>query len=121
MGLTNSTMLPLGTVAPPFSLPDTSGQIVSIDQFKTAPVLWTMFICNHCPYVQHISYSIAKLAHEYQEKGVDVVAINSNDAQKYPADSPAMMREEAKRLRYTFPYLYDESQSVARAYRAACT
>src|SRR3954470_10090102 len=121
MGLTNSTMLPLGTVAPAFSLPDTNGKIVSLEQFKNAPALCVMFICNHCPYVQHIAYTVAKLAREYQQKGVAVVGINANDAQKYPADSPAMMRQEIKRVGYTFPYLYDESQAVAKAYGAACT
>src|SRR5205823_8388579 len=80
-----------------------------------------MFICNHCPYVQHVAFTVAKDAREYQQKGVAVVAINSNDAEKYPADSPAMMRQEIKRVGYTFPYLYDESQAVAKAYRAACT
>jgi len=114
-------MLPLGTAAPPFSLADTNGKTVSLSGFKNAPALLVMVICNHCPYVQHIAYSIAKLAREYQQKGVAVVGINSNDAQKYPADSPAMMQEEVKRVGYTFPYLYDESQSVAKAYRAACT
>jgi len=121
MALTNSTMLPLGTQAPDFSLPDTDSKIVSLSNFKTAPALLVMFICNHCPYVQHVAFAIAKLAREYQQKGVAVVAINSNDAQKYPADSPAMMRQEIKRVGYTFPYLYDESQAAAKAYRAACT
>jgi peroxiredoxin len=121
MGLTNSTMLPLGTPAPDFSLPDTDSKAVSLANVKKAPALLVMFICNHCPYVQHVAFTIAKLAREYQQKGVAVVAINSNDAQKYPADSPAMMRQEIKRIGYTFPYLYDESQAVAKAYRAACT
>jgi len=114
-------MLPLGTTAPDFSLPDTDSKIVSLADFKGAPALLVMFICNHCPYVQHVAYTIAKLAREYQKKGVAVVAINSNDARTHPADSPAMMRQEIKRVGYTFPYLYDESQSVAKAYRAACT
>ena len=121
MALTNSTMLPLGTTAPAFSLPDTNSKIVSLAELKDAPALLVMFICNHCPYVQHVAYTIAKVAREYQKKGVAVVAINSNDAQSHPADSPAMMRQEIKRVGYTFPYLYDESQSVAKAYRAACT
>lgn len=121
MGLTNSTMLPLGTTAPPFSLPDTSSKTVSLHDFKGAPALLVTFICNHCPYVQHVAYSLAKLAKEYQGKGVAVVGINSNDAQKYPSDSPAMMKEEVKRVGYTFHYLYDQSQEVAKAYRAACT
>ena len=121
MALTNSTMLPLGTTAPDFSLPDINSKIMSLADFKGAPALLVMFMCNHCPYVQHVAYALAKLAREYQQKGVAVVGINSNDAQKYPADSPAMMRQEVKRVGYTFPYLYDESQEVAKAYRAACT
>lgn len=114
-------MLPLGTTASDFSLSDTNSKMVSLAEFKDAPVLLVTFICNHCPYVQHVAYTVAKLAREYQKKGVAVVAINSNDAKTYPADSPAMMRQEIKRVGYTFPYLYDESQSVAKAYRAACT
>lgn len=114
-------MLELGTKAPDFSLSDTNSKTVSLGDFKSAPALLVMFICNHCPYVQHVAYAIAKLAKEYQQKGVGVVGINSNDAQKYPADSPAMMRQEMKRVGYTFPYLVDESQNVAKAYRAACT
>ena len=121
MALTNSTMLPLGSKAPDFSLPDTESKRVSLADFKNAPALLMMFICNHCPYVQHVAFAVAKLASEYQKKGAAVVAINSNDADNYPADSPAMMRQEAKRVGYTFPYLYDESQAVAKAYRAACT
>jgi len=121
MALTNSTMLPLGTTAPDFSLADTDSKTVALADFEGAPALLVMFICNHCPYVQHVAYTVAKLAREYQKKGVAVVGINSNDAQKYPADSPAMMRQEIKRVGYTFPYLYDESQSVAKVYRAACT
>jgi peroxiredoxin len=121
MALTNSTMLPLGTKAPDFSLPDTNSKEVSLAHFKDAPALLVMFLCNHCPYVQHVAFAVAKLAAEYQKKGVGVVGINSNDAQKYPADSPAMMREEIARVGYTFPYLYDQTQSAAKAYRAACT
>jgi peroxiredoxin len=121
MGLTNSTMLPLGTKAPDFSLPDTESKRVSLADFKNSPALLVMFICNHCPYVQHVAFAVAKLASEYQKKGVAVVAINSNDAANYPGDSPAMMRQEVRRVGYTFPYLYDESQAVAKAYQAACT
>jgi peroxiredoxin len=121
MALTNSTMLALGTKAPDFSLPDTESKTVSLAHFKNAPALLVMFLCNHCPYVQHIAFAVGKLAAEYQKKGLGVVAINSNDAQNYPADSPAMMGEEVRRVGYTFPYLYDESQSVAKAYKAACT
>src|SRR6266446_9411497 len=106
MALTPSTMLPLGTSAPAFSLPDTSGKTVSLADFKNAPALLVMFICNHCPYVRHVANGIARLAKDYQQQGVGVVAINSNDARNYPADSPAMMAEEVKRMSYTFPYLY---------------
>jgi thiol-disulfide isomerase/thioredoxin len=121
MALTYSQMLPLGSAAPGFTLADANGKMVSLDDFKHAPALWVMFICNHCPYVQHVRPTIAKLAREYQGKGVAVVAINSNDAEKYPADSPAMMVEEIKAAGYTFSYLYDKDQEVAKAFRAACT
>ena len=114
-------MSPLGTVASEFSLPDTNGGKVSLADFKSAPVLVVLFICNHCPYVKHIEARLAQLGREFQEKGVGVVAINSNDAVAYPADSPAQMAAVVKEAGYSFPYLYDESQSVAKAYRAACT
>ena len=121
MALTPSTMLPLGTSAPAFSLPDVSGKIVPIADFQNAPALLVMFICNHCPYVKHVRSGLAQLARDYQARGVAVVAISSNDAKSYPDDSPAKMAVEAKEAGYTFPYLYDESQAVARAYQAACT
>lgn len=121
MALTPSTMLPLGTTAPDFKLPDTNGKIVSRDDFKGAPALLVLFICNHCPYVKHIRAELAQLGRDYQAKGVGVVAINSNDAKNYPDDSPEKMKQEVKAAGYTFPYLYDETQSVAKAYRAACT
>ena len=121
MALTNSTMLPLGTRAPDFSLPDADGKWVALKDFKDAKALLVIFMCNHCPYVKHVAYTLAKLAAEYQKKGVAVVGINANDVERYPADSPALMKEEAKRVGYTFPYLMDESQEVAKAYRAACT
>jgi peroxiredoxin len=114
-------MLPLGTQAPDFELPDTNGRIVRLADFAGKPVLLVAFICNHCPYVKHVAAGFAKLAKEYQDKGVAVVAINANDAKAYPDDSPEKMREEVKLRGYTFPYLYDESQQVAKAYRAACT
>ena len=98
MALTESTMMPVGTLAPDFSLPDTTGGTVSLADFQNAPALLVMFLCNHCPYVQHVAYTIARLARDYQKKGVAVVGINSNDAEKYPADSPSMMQEEAKRV-----------------------
>jgi len=121
MALTPSTMLPLGTPAPDFGLPDTTGRKVSRDDFREAPALLVVFMCNHCPYVKHVSAGLAKLTREYQAKGVAVVGINSNDAAGYPDDSPERMGEEATKMGYTFPYLYDEAQAVAKAYRAACT
>jgi peroxiredoxin len=114
-------MLALGTPAPDFSLPDTQGRTVRKADFAKAPALLVMFICNHCPYVKHVQRGIAQLAKDYQGKGVAVVGISSNDVKTHPDDSPAKMAEEAKHAGYTFPYLYDESQSVAKAYRAACT
>lgn len=121
MALTESIMLPLGTPAPDFALPDVSGRIVRRSDFTGAPGLLVMFICNHCPYVKHVAAEIARLAAEYQARGVAVVGINANDASRYPADSPAAMAMEAKARGYSFPYLHDESQAVARAFRAACT
>ncbi|MGH7993967.1 MAG: thioredoxin family protein [Limisphaerales bacterium] len=121
MALTPSTMLPLGTTAPDFKLPDTNGKIVSLSDFKDKPALLVLFICNHCPYVKHIRTGLAQLARDYLSRGVALVGINSNDVENYPEDSPAKMKEEVKSAGYTFPYLYDESQAVAQAYRAACT
>ncbi len=121
MVLTPSTMLPLGTQAPDFSLPDPWGKVVSLSDFADAPALLVVFLCNHCPYVKHIAPHFAQLASQYQARGVAVVAINSNDYQMYPEDSPEQMREEIQRRGYTFPYLIDETQAVVKAYRAACT
>ena len=121
MAATPSSMVPLGTAAPDFSLPDTEGKTVSLSDFKGAPALLVIFMCNHCPFVKHIRACLAQLAKEYQAKGVAVVAINSNDVDAFPDDSPAKMAEEVKAAGYTFPYLYDETQEVAKAYRAACT
>lgn len=114
-------MVPLGTPAPHFALPDPSGKIHSLADFKGAPALVIAFICNHCPYVKHIREELAKFGREYQTKGVAIVAISANDIVEHPADSPAKMAEEAAAAGYTFPYLYDETQAVAKAYRAACT
>lgn len=114
-------MLPLGTVAPDFRLPDTNGKTVALADFKNAPALLVIFMCNHCPYVVHIRKGLAQLARDYQPKSVAIVGINSNDVENYPADSPARMKEEIQVAGYIFPYLYDESQAVAQAYRAACT
>jgi peroxiredoxin len=121
MALTPSTMLALGTEAPDFKLPDTSGKIVALDDFKNATALVVAFICNHCPYVKHIRGGLAQFGREMQARGVAVVCINSNDAATYPADSPAKMTDETREAGDVFPYLYDESQGVAKAYRAACT
>jgi peroxiredoxin len=114
-------MLPLGTSAPGFRLPDTDGRTVSLDDSKGAPALLVIFLCNHCPYVVHVRHELARLCKEYQGKRVAVVGINSNDVTTHPDDSPAMMVMEKAQVGYTFPYLYDESQAVARAYQAACT
>jgi peroxiredoxin len=121
MALTASTMLPLGTIAPEFRLPDTAGKMVSLDEYKGAPALVIAFICNHCPYVKHIRHDLASLAKEYQAKGVAVIGINANDVANYPDDSPEKMAKEKAEVGYTFPYLYDESQKTAHAYKAACT
>ena len=121
MALTPSTMLPLGTTAPDFKLPDTNGKTVALADFKDKPALLVLFICNHCPYVKHIRTGLAQLARDYLSRGVAIVGINSNDAANYPEDSPVRMKEEVKSAGYTFPCLYDESQAVAKAYRAACT
>ncbi len=121
MSLTPSTMLDLGTPAPAFRLPDpATGQPVALEDFAGKPLL-VMFICNHCPYVKHIRGGLARFAREYQDKGLAVVAINANDADSHPDDAPEKMAEEVERIGYTFPYLYDATQEVAKAYRAACT
>src|ERR1035441_4264652 len=121
MSLTPSTMLPLGTTAPDFQLPDTNGKTISLADFKGQPALLVIFMCNHCPYVKHIRAGLAQLARDYLSRGVAIVGINSNDAANYPDDSPAKMKDEVKSAGYLFPYLYDENQAVAKAYRAACT
>jgi peroxiredoxin len=118
---TASTMLPLGTEAPSFALPDTSGRIVTLSDFDVQPVLLVAFICNHCPFVKHIAPELTRLAWDYQARGVGIVGINSNDAEAYPDDTPDNMAIEVCQRGYTFPYLYDETQEVAKAYRAACT
>jgi peroxiredoxin len=121
MAATQSTMLALGTVAPDFRLPDTTGKLVSLADFKDAPALVVVFMCNHCPYVKHIRQGLAQFARDYIPRGVAMVGINSNDVVNYPDDSPARMAEEVKAAGYIFPYLFDETQAVAKAYRAACT
>ncbi len=122
MAQTPSTMIPLGTPAPDFSLPDTvTGETVSLSDFKGKPALLVMFICNHCPFVIHIREKLVEFCKQYQDKGVGIVAISANDVSTHPDDSPDKMRECADQFGFTFPYLYDESQEVAKAYSAACT
>lgn len=121
MPLTPSTMPPLKTKAADFRLPDTDGRTVSLSDFASAPALLVAFICNHCPYVKHVRTAFARLAREYQARGVAIVGINSNDAITHPDDGPEPMKQEKASAGYTFPYLHDETQEVAKAYRAACT
>jgi peroxiredoxin len=121
MADTPSSMLPLGTKAPDFSLVNVDGRTVSLKDFDGAPALLVIFMCNHCPFVLHLADALAQFAAEYQAKGAAIVGISSNDVAKYPADSPEQMVREAEERGYTFPYLYDETQDVAKAYRAACT
>lgn len=118
MAAVESQMLPLGTIAPPFELPDPDGKLYSLPDSADAFVV--MFICNHCPFVKHVREELARLGRDYRSN-VAIVAINSNDIESHPGDSPAMMKLEAAKWGYTFPYLFDADQSVARAYRAACT
>jgi peroxiredoxin len=116
-----STMLPLGTPAPDFTLPDTTGASVSLDRAAGAPALVVCFLCNHCPYVKHIADRLAVVTADLIDRGVAVFGISSNDVAAYPEDGPAEMAVEAAERGYRFPYLYDESQATALAYRAACT
>jgi peroxiredoxin len=121
MALTPSVMLELGTRAPDFSLPDVDGSTKALADFDGSPALLVIFICNHCPYVKHIQKGLVALAQDYQKQGVSIVAISSNSAKTHPQDGPDAMRREAREAGYTFPYLYDETQEVAKAYQAACT
>ncbi|WED44409.1 thioredoxin family protein [Legionella cardiaca] len=122
MAKTPSNMIPLGTQARQFSLLDVvSGTKVSLNNTWNSKATVIMFICNHCPYVKHINKELAKLARDYSAKGVSFLAINSNDVEAYPDDSPENMKKTAIEQNYSFPYLYDETQEVARAYQAACT
>ena len=122
MAATPSTMMPLGTIAPDFCLPDTvSGKTLSLSDLKGTQGTLVMFICNHCPYVIHVKEELVRIAKDYQPKGVSVIAISSNDVENYPQDRPELMKALAEASGFTFPYLYDESQDVARAYNAACT
>jgi peroxiredoxin len=121
MAKTYSYMMELGTLAPGFRLPDFNGKYFSLEDFKDAPALLVIFMCNHCPYVIHVRKGMVQMIKEYQAKGVAVVGINSNDIENYPRDRPEKMAEDAREFGYTFPYLFDETQAVARAYKAVCT
>jgi peroxiredoxin len=121
MAATPSNMTELGTRAPYFALPDTDGKSVSLSDFRDAKALLVMFICNHCPFVKHVQAELAALGREYRKRGAAVVAISSNDVTTHPDDAPDKMKIEKEAAGYAFPYLYDESQTVAMAYEAACT
>jgi len=121
MALTESSMLALGTQAPPFRLPDPSGRTVALEDLAGAPALVVAFLCNHCPYVKHLKSELGAFSREMHERGVAMVGINANDAEAYPDDAPERMAGDAERFGYAFPYLFDASQEVARAYRAECT
>ncbi|NGP77045.1 thioredoxin family protein [Balneolaceae bacterium YR4-1] len=122
MSATPSTMLELGTDAPDFNLPDVvTGDHMSLTDFEDSEALLVIFMCNHCPYVKNIKQGLVELADDYSEEELAIVAISSNDAEKYPQDGPEKMAEDAENFGYSFPYLYDESQEVAKAYKAACT
>lgn len=118
---TASTMLPLKTQAPDFSLINVDGQTVSLGDFKGQPGLLVIFMCNHCPFVKHVAPELARLAMDYMPRGIAVVGINSNDTSAHPEDSPEQMVHEAEQRGYVFPYLFDEDQEAAKAYHAACT
>lgn len=122
MSYTLSKMLPLGVQAPNFTLPDTvSGKEFNLVDLQSDKATVIMFLCNHCPYVIHVNEGLVALAKDYQERGVSFIGISSNDAINYPQDGPKLMKEHAEKVGYPFPYLYDESQEVAKAYDAACT
>jgi peroxiredoxin len=122
MTRTASTMLPLGTTAPAFALPDvTTGHVTTLETFADTSALLVMFICRHCPYVQHVQSELARIGRDYGSRGVGIVAISSNDATAHPEDAPASLKAMAEELGFTFPVCYDETQAVATAYAAACT
>ncbi len=119
---TPSTMLALGTKAPAFSLPDVvNGEIVSLDTFSSKKALLVMFICRHCPYVKHIEHELAQIGKDYAGADLGIVAISSNDIASYPDDAPESLKEQAQTVGFNFPYLFDETQDIAKAYTAACT
>lgn len=121
MSVTISKMSDLGISAPDFILPDTEGNVVALEDFETAPALLVIFMCNHCPFVKHVLGVLVELVKEYQTRGLAVVGINSNDIVNYPEDNPQMMEKTAKEASFTFPYLFDLSQEVAKSYQATCT
>lgn len=122
MARTESKMLPLGTKAPDFELPDTvSGKLVRLSDVKSDVATVVMFLCNHCPFVLHVNKEIVNIAKHYQDLGIRFIAISSNNIETHPQDGPEHMKEQAAKVGYTFPYLYDESQEVAKAFDAACT
>ncbi|NKI32973.1 thioredoxin family protein [Croceivirga thetidis] len=122
MARTPSNMLPLGTLAPNFELVDTTSETkMTLDALKGAKGTLVMFICNHCPFVIHVNPELTKIGKEYQQKGIGIVAISSNDIENYPQDAPQLMKVVAAKEGYSFPYLFDETQEVAKAYDAACT
>ena len=121
MVMTESTMMPLGTKAPDFSLPDTAGNTVSLASIQGHPAQLVVFMCNHCPFVVHIKEGLAAFARDYQGRGLAMIGINSNDVETHPDDHPDKMKVDKEQFAYVFPYLYDESQDIAKAYSAACT
>ena len=117
-----SVMLPLGTPAPPFALCDVvSGQVYSLDSFTEKAALLVMFLCRHCPYVEHVQDGLAKIGQDYQDTGLGIVGISSNDPAHYPDDAPERLKEMAQRLHFRFPFCFDETQEVAKVYKASCT
>ncbi len=121
MAATESQMLALGTQAPGFTLPDPDGNRFSFDGSESADAYLVMFICNHCPYVRHVAEELTRIGRDYGPQNVAIYAINSNDYEKYPADAPARMKQEATDWGFNFPYLVDNDQTIANAYQAACT
>lgn len=121
MAATLSTMLEIGTKAPDFNLPNIDGNMISLQELRPKAGVLIMFICNHCPYVKHLNEALVKFANDYREQGIKCIAISSNDVENYPQDSPELMKELSEKHQFPFPYLYDESQEVAKAYKAACT
>ena len=122
MALTESNEFRIGTKAPDFSLINTvDNNFLSLEKAKGKKGTVIMFICNHCPFVLHLNDELVKMANEYQQKGINFIAISSNDVENYPQDSPELMKQLAKHVKYPFPYLYDETQEIAKKYDAACT